>query len=178
MILFPSELRRSRDSKSRPKLNLQYRSPPERKSCFVTLPETQPDNTIQVKYFPRLATEYLDRFGATPNLVPYLKVRDRLELGFSCEHACHVGCFLERRITCFRRHGCPGTFYTSTTELNKWSEATGKKRSTLTVCSIYRNQDKRTLHYKACRRSLSRNCIVERTKNTTLDKTTPSLAIC
>lgn len=31
-------------------------------------------STRQIKYYPRLATEYLEHFAATPNLVPYLKV--------------------------------------------------------------------------------------------------------
>lgn len=31
----------------------------------------------QVKYFPRVATEYLEHFAATPALVPFLKVRLR-----------------------------------------------------------------------------------------------------
>lgn len=33
----------------------------------------------QVKYFPRVATEYLKHFAATPNLVPFLKVRWNLD---------------------------------------------------------------------------------------------------
>ncbi|CAM9573160.1 unnamed protein product, partial [Hapterophycus canaliculatus] len=28
---------------------------------------------VKIKYFPRVATEYLERFAATPNLVPFLK---------------------------------------------------------------------------------------------------------
>lgn len=93
LISLSSEiLRRSLDSKSRCDLNLQYRSPPERKSCFVAPLETHSDDTIQVKYFPRLATEYLDRFAATPNLVPYLKVRcTNYKLRFSCKRAYPVG---------------------------------------------------------------------------------------
>lgn len=33
----------------------------------------------KVKYFPRVATEYLHQFSATPNLVPYLKVCARCD---------------------------------------------------------------------------------------------------
>lgn len=49
-------------------------SPPRPSHCSPARSLSVKIVGLQVKYFPRVATEYLKHFAATPNLVPFLKV--------------------------------------------------------------------------------------------------------